>query len=114
MSSNLENDGLVGLRNDDLDRDGLTMVVDNDNYEMMFEGKMYHSYDDYVKAKRSRTADIFANSPRRCGHASAAAPTKVKSQDSQQRHQSCRDDAILLPGVSSCRHHRRVVVNDDE
>ena len=64
MSSNLENDGLVGLRNDDLDRDGLTMVVDNDNYEMMFEGKMYHSYDDYVKAKRSRTADIFANSPR--------------------------------------------------
>jgi hypothetical protein len=28
MSSNLENDGLVGLRNDDLDRDGLTMVVD--------------------------------------------------------------------------------------
>jgi hypothetical protein len=64
MSSNLENDGLVGLRNDDLDRDGLTMVVDNDNYEMMFEGKMYHSYDDYVKAKQSRTAGIFANSPR--------------------------------------------------
>jgi hypothetical protein len=27
------------------------MVVDNDNYEMMFEGKMYHSYDDYVEAK---------------------------------------------------------------
>jgi hypothetical protein len=32
MSSNLENDGLVGLRNDGLDRDGLAMVVDDDNY----------------------------------------------------------------------------------
>jgi hypothetical protein len=31
MSSNLENDGLVGLRNDDLDRDSLAVVVDDDN-----------------------------------------------------------------------------------
>jgi hypothetical protein len=62
MSSNLENDGLVGLRNDDLDRDGLPMVVNDDNYEIMFEGKMYHSYEDYVEAKRSRTAGIFADS----------------------------------------------------
>jgi hypothetical protein len=31
MSSNLENNGLVGLRNDDLDRDGLAVVVDDDN-----------------------------------------------------------------------------------
>jgi hypothetical protein len=62
MSSNLENDGLVGLRNNDLNRDGLPMVVDDDNYEIMCEGKMYHSYEDYVKAKRSQTAGIFANS----------------------------------------------------
>jgi hypothetical protein len=34
----------------------------DDNYEIMFEGKMYHSYEDYVKAKRRRTAGIFANS----------------------------------------------------
>jgi hypothetical protein len=62
MSSNLKNDGIVGLRNDDLDRDSLPMVVDDDNYEIMFEGKMYHSYEDYVEAKRSRTAGIFADS----------------------------------------------------
>ncbi len=61
MSSNLENDGLVGLQNDDLDRDGLAMVV-NDNCEFNFEGKSYHLYEDYVQAKRSRTAGIFADS----------------------------------------------------
>ena len=40
MSSNLKNDGLVGLRNDNLDCDGLTMIV-NDNCEFDFEGKSY-------------------------------------------------------------------------
>ncbi len=40
MSSILENDGLVGLENDDLDCDGLSMVV-NDNCEFNFEGKLY-------------------------------------------------------------------------
>ena len=60
MSSNLENNGLVGLQNDDLDRDGLAMVVD-DNCEFTFEGKSYHLYEDYVQAKRSRTAGIFAD-----------------------------------------------------
>jgi hypothetical protein len=57
----LENDGLVGLRNNDLD-DSLAMVVEDNNYEIMFEGKTYHSYEDYVEAKRSRTAGIFADS----------------------------------------------------
>ncbi len=28
----------------------------------MFEGKTYRSYEDYVQAKRSRTAGIFADS----------------------------------------------------
>ena len=37
MSSNPENDSLVGLQNDDLDCDGLAMVV-NDNCEFIFEG----------------------------------------------------------------------------
>ena len=44
----LQNNGLVGLQNDDLDRDGLT---DDDNYEIQFEGKSYHSYEDYVQAR---------------------------------------------------------------
>jgi hypothetical protein len=61
MSSNLENDGLVGLQNNDLNRDCLTMVVD-DNCEYNFEGKSYPSYTDYVHARQSRTAGIFANS----------------------------------------------------
>ena len=51
MSLNLENDGLVGLQNDDLNRDGLAMVVHDDNYEIMFEGKTYRSYEDYVQAR---------------------------------------------------------------
>ena len=58
MSSNLENDSLVGLRNDDLDHDGLPMVVNDDNYEIIFEGKMYHSYEDSMEAKQSRTAGV--------------------------------------------------------
>ena len=41
MSSNLKNDGLVGLQNDDLNRDGLAIVVDKDNCEFKFEGKSY-------------------------------------------------------------------------
>ena len=61
MSSNLKNDSLVGLQNDNLNRDGLAMVVD-DNCEFTFEGKSYHLYEDYVQAKRSRTAGIFADS----------------------------------------------------
>ena len=47
MSSNFENDGLVGLQNDSLDRDGLVMVID-DNCEFIFEGKSYWLYTDYV------------------------------------------------------------------
>jgi hypothetical protein len=58
MSLNLENDGLVGLRNDNLDCDGLAMVVD-DNCEFNFEGKSYRSCTDYVQAKQCRTAGIF-------------------------------------------------------
>jgi hypothetical protein len=54
MSSNPEKDGLVGLQN--------AVVVHDDNYEIMFEGKTYRSYEDYVEAKRSRTAGIFADS----------------------------------------------------
>jgi hypothetical protein len=61
MSLNLDNDGLVGLRNDDLDCDGLAMVV-GDNCEFNFEGKSYRSYTDYLQARQSRTAGIFTNS----------------------------------------------------
>ncbi len=61
MSSNFENDGLVGLQNDSLNRDGLVMVID-DNCEFIFEGRLYRSYMDYVHARRSRTADIFTDS----------------------------------------------------
>ena len=61
MSSNLQNDGLVCLQNDGLDRNGLAMVV-YDNYEFIFEGRLYQSYTNYVHTRRSRTADIFANS----------------------------------------------------
>ena len=48
MSSNLENDGLVGFRNDDLDCDGLAMVVD-DNSEYNFEGMVERVVFDDVE-----------------------------------------------------------------
>ncbi len=56
MSLNLENDGLVGKHND-----RLAMVVDN-YCRFTFEVKSYPLYTDYVLAKQTRTADIFANS----------------------------------------------------
>jgi hypothetical protein len=48
MSSNLENDGLVGFRNDDLDCDSLAMVVD-DNSEYNFEGMVERVVFDDVE-----------------------------------------------------------------
>jgi hypothetical protein len=35
------------IQNNDLDRDGLAMVVD-DNCEFIFEGRSYRLYTDYV------------------------------------------------------------------
>jgi hypothetical protein len=51
MSSNLENDGLVGL----------AMVVE-DYGEFTLKSKSYLSYMDYVLARQSRNTNIFANS----------------------------------------------------
>ena len=61
MSSNFENKGLVSLQNDGLDCDNLAMAVD-DYGEFTFEGKLYRPYTDYVLARQSWTANIFANS----------------------------------------------------
>jgi hypothetical protein len=52
----------LASKNDNLNRDGLAMVVGDDNCKFKFEGKSYRSYTDYVQAKRSRTTGIFANS----------------------------------------------------
>jgi hypothetical protein len=51
----------LASKNDNLDCDGLAMVVD-DNCKFIFEGRSYRLYTDYVQARRSRTAGIFANS----------------------------------------------------
>ena len=97
MSSNLESDGLVGLRNDDLDRDGLAIVVDDVNCKIMFEGKSYRSYEDYVQARRSRTAGIFANSGMLAAR-SAIAEERTAPGPLQAKN-PCNDLAIppLLP-----------------
>ena len=106
MSSNLENDGLVGLRNDDLDRDGLPMVVDDDNYEIMFEGKMYHSYEDYVKAKRRRTAGIFANSGMLAARLAIA---EEMTAPGPRRAKNPRDDVAMPPLLPRRKSSRRTV-----
>ena len=108
MSSNLENDGLVDLQNNDLDCDGLAMVVNDDNYEIMFEGKSYRLYEDYVQARRSWTAGIFANSGMLAARLAIAeemtapGPLRVKNP--------CDDLAMppLLPRRKSSRIARSV------
>ena len=108
MSSNLENDGLVGLRNDDLDRDGLAMVVDDDNYEIKFEGKSYRLYKDYVQAKQSRTAGIFADSGML---AARIAITEERTAPGPRRAKNPHDDLAmppLLPQRKSSRIARTV------
>ena len=102
MSSNLESDGILGLENDDLDCDGLTMVVD-DNCEFNFEGKSYRSYTDYVQAKRSRAAGIFGNSGKLAARSAIA---EERTAPGQRRTKNPRDDLViplLLPRrKSSC------------
>ena len=92
----LQNNGLIGLQNDNLDRDGLTMVVD-DNCEFNFEGKSYPLYTDYVHARRSRTAGIFANSGMLAAR-SAIAEERTAPGPLQAKN-PCNDLAIppLLP-----------------
>jgi hypothetical protein len=107
MSSNLENDGLVGLRNDDLDCDGLAMVVD-DNCEFDFEGKSYRSYTDYVQAKRSRTAGIFADSGML---AARSAITEERTAPGPRQAKNPHNDLAippLLPRQKSSRIARTV------
>ena len=102
----LQNNGLVGLQNNDLDCDGLAMVVD-DNCDFIFEGRSYRSYTDYVQARRSWTAGIFANSGMLAARSAiveertAAGPRQVKNP--------CNDLAIppLLPRQKSSRIDRK-------
>ena len=105
MSSNIKNDGLVGFRNDDLDCDGLAMVVD-DNCEFTFEGKSYRSYDDYVQAKRSRTAGIFANSGML---AARLAITEEMTAPGPRRAKNSRDDVDMPPLLPRRKSSRRTV-----
>ena len=105
MSSNLKNDGLVGLQNDNLNRDGLAMVVD-DNCEFTFEGKSYRSYDDYVQAKRSRTAGIFANSGML---AARLAIVEEMTAPGPRRTKNSRDDVDMPPLLPRRKSSRRTV-----
>ena len=93
MSLNLENDGLVRLQNDDLDRDGLAMVV-NDNCEFNFEGKSYRSYTDYVHARRCWTAGIFADSGML---AARSAIVEKRTAPGPRRAKNPRDDLAIPP-----------------
>jgi hypothetical protein len=94
MSSNLENDGLVGLRNNNLDWDRLAMVVNDDNYRIMFEGKTYRSYEDYVQAKRIQTAGIFADSGM---IAARLAIDEEMTAPGPRRAKNPRDDQAIPP-----------------
>jgi len=103
----LENDGLVGLQNDDLDCEGLAMVID-DNCEFIFEGRLYRLYTDYVQARRSWTAGIFANSGMLAAR-SAIAEERTTTGPRRAKN-PCDDLAIppLLPRRTSSRIARKV------
>ena len=113
MSLNLENDGLVGLQNDGLNCDGLAMVVD-DNWEFIFEGRSYRSYTDYVQARRSRTAGIFADSGML---AARSAIMEERTAPGPRRAKNPRDDLgipPLLPRRKSSRIARTVSEDYDK
>jgi len=110
VSPNLENDGVVCLESDDLDCDGLTMVV-GDNSEFYFEGKSYPSYEDYVQAKRSQTAGIFTNSGMLAARLAIA---EEMTASGPRRAKNPRDDLAmppLLPRQKSSRIARSVSEN---
>ena len=113
MSLNLENDGLVGLQNDGIDRNGLAMVV-NDNCEFNFEGKLYRSYTDYVHTRQSRAADIFAGSGML---AAKSAIVEGRTAPGPRRVKVPRDDLaipLLLPRRKSSRIARTVSEDYDK
>jgi hypothetical protein len=70
------------------------MVLNDDNYEIMFEGKTYHSYKDYVEAKRSRTAGIFADSGMLAARLAIA---EEMTAPGPRRTKNPRDDLAILP-----------------
>ena len=111
----LQNDGLVGLQNDGLDRDGLAMVVD-DNCEFIFEGRSYRyrSYTDYVQARRSRTAGIFADSGMLAARSAIA---EERTTPDPRRAKNPWDDLAippLLPRRKSSRIARTVSEDYDK
>jgi hypothetical protein len=89
----LQNDGLVGLQNNGLDRDGLAMVVE-DNCEFIFESRSYRSYTDNVQARRSRTAGIFANSGMLVARSAIA---EERTAPGPRRAKNPRDDLAIPP-----------------
>ena len=93
MSSKLENDGLVGLQNDGLDGVCLAMVAD-DSCEFIFEGKSYRSYTDYVQARRTRIAGIFADSGML---ATRSAIAEERTTPGPRRVKNPHDDLAIPP-----------------
>ena len=109
----LKNDGLIGLQNNGLDCDGLAMVVD-DNCEFIFEGRSYWSYTDYVQARRNRAAGIFADSGMLAARLAIA---EGRTAPGPRRAKNPRDDLAmppLLPQRKSSRIARTVSEDYDK
>ena len=107
----LENDSLVGLQNNNVDCDGLAVamaMVVNDNCEFIFEDRPYQLYTDYVQARRSWTAGIFANSGMLAARLAIA---EERTTAGPRRVKNPRDDLLippLLPQRKSSRIARKV------
>ena len=83
------------------------MVVD-DNCEFIFGGRSYRSYTDYVQARQSWTAGIFANSGML---AASSAIVEERTAAGPRRAKNPRDDLVippLLPRQKSSRIARKV------
>jgi hypothetical protein len=75
------------------DRDGLAMVVD-DNCKFIFEGRSYSLYTDYVQARQSRTAGIFAKSGMLAARSAIA---EERTAPGPRRAKNPRDDLAIPP-----------------
>jgi hypothetical protein len=89
------------------------MVID-DNCEFIFEGRTYRSYTDYVQARRSRTAGIFADSGMLAARSAIAEERTAPGP--RRAKNPCDDLAIppLLPQRKSSRIARTVSKDYDK
>ena len=111
----LNRDGLVGFECDDLVGVLVSDLSDSEEIGGMpslpenVAGKSYPSYTDYVQARRSRTAGIFANSGMLAARSAIA---EERTAAGPRRAKNPRDDLAMPPLLPRRKSSRRIVSED--